>query len=75
MVLHMDTLNQFLIFCPSSDVSHLTGVQPPPSVIPTPGTTVATAAPGVCLNVECLNNGVCVVDGGMPECRCVLFGN
>uniref|UniRef100_A0A671Y1X6 Meprin A subunit n=1 Tax=Sparus aurata TaxID=8175 RepID=A0A671Y1X6_SPAAU len=52
------------------DVSHLTGVQPPPSVIPTPGTTVATAAPGVCLNVECLNNGVCVVDGGMPECRC-----
>lgn len=55
------------------DVSHLTVTQPVPSTTqpPSPSTTTITP-PDVCLNVQCLNEGVCVVDEGKPACRCVV---
>ncbi|XP_033506234.2 meprin A subunit beta [Epinephelus lanceolatus] len=43
--------------------------QPPPSTTQRPATTTP---PDVCLNVECQNEGVCVVDEGKPACRCVV---
>ncbi|XP_070774860.1 meprin A subunit beta-like [Enoplosus armatus] len=53
------------------DVSHLTVTQPPPSTTPSPQ-PVTTAPSSVCLNVQCLNDGVCVVDEGRAACRCVV---
>lgn len=50
---------------PSSDISHLAVSQP----LPTPSTT--PDIPDACQNVECLNDGVCVVDEGKATCRCV----
>lgn len=50
------------------DVSHLTESQPLPSTQP-PTTTATT---DICLNVECKNGGICVVDDGKPACRCVV---
>lgn len=47
----------------SSDISHLTVSQPLPT--PTPD------VPDACQDVECLNDGVCVVDEGEATCRCV----
>lgn len=52
-----------LICCPSSDVSHLVFSQPLPSTTPD--------IPDACQSLECLNNGVCVLDEGKPTCRCV----
>ncbi|XP_049454361.1 meprin A subunit beta [Epinephelus fuscoguttatus] len=46
--------------------------QPPPSTTQRPATTTTTTPPDVCLNVECQNEGVCVVDEGKPACRCVV---
>uniref|UniRef100_UPI0037E8B760 meprin A subunit beta n=1 Tax=Semicossyphus pulcher TaxID=241346 RepID=UPI0037E8B760 len=55
------------------DVSHLTVTQPlPPPTTTRPPTPVTTASSEVCLNVECLNEGVCVVDEGKAACRCVV---
>ncbi|XP_032386820.1 meprin A subunit beta [Etheostoma spectabile] len=59
------------------DVSHLTVTQPLPSTTQQPVTTAVTTAVttvpiNVCLNVQCLNNGVCVVDEGKAACRCVV---
>ncbi|XP_039670909.1 meprin A subunit beta [Perca fluviatilis] len=59
------------------DVYHLTVTQPLPSTTQQPvttavTTTVTTAPINVCLNVQCLNNGVCVVDEGKAACRCVV---
>ncbi|XP_037314149.2 meprin A subunit beta isoform X2 [Pungitius pungitius] len=51
------------------DVSHLTVVQPLPSTTQQPVTTVPSEA---CLHVQCLNDGVCVVDEGKAACRCVV---
>ncbi|XP_027147532.1 meprin A subunit beta [Larimichthys crocea] len=53
------------------DVSHLTVTQPLPSPTGPPGTTTTTT--DVCHNVQCLNDGICVVDEGKAACRCVLF--
>ncbi|XP_041659005.1 meprin A subunit beta [Cheilinus undulatus] len=50
------------------DVSHLTVSQPVPSTTPTPSVTT----PDICQSVECLNDGVCVVDDGKPACRCAV---
>ncbi|XP_068427211.1 meprin A subunit beta [Clinocottus analis] len=55
------------------DVSHLTVTQPLPSTTHSPATTVTSVATGpadACLNVQCLNDGVCVVDKGKAACRC-----
>lgn len=74
MILHTDPINRFLICCPSSDVSHLTPPMPSPSPsIPSTGPTkpVTNAPSDVCLNVQCLNDGVCVADEGKAACRCV----
>lgn len=59
---------QYLLFhlLSSSDVSHLTLSQPIPPTTQQPNTT---APPGVCLNVQCLNEGVCVVAEGKAACR------
>uniref|UniRef100_A0A3Q3XE61 Metalloendopeptidase n=1 Tax=Mola mola TaxID=94237 RepID=A0A3Q3XE61_MOLML len=46
------------------------GKSPQPS--PTPPTTTTTSPSDVCLSVECLNDGVCVVDEGRAACRCVV---
>ncbi|XP_076601186.1 meprin A subunit beta [Chaetodon auriga] len=48
------------------DVSHLLQTEPtiPP---PTPNTTA-----NLCNNIECLNEGVCVVDEGKAVCRCAV---
>ncbi|KAL6104631.1 mep1b [Pungitius sinensis] len=51
------------------DVSHLTVVQPLPATTQQPVTTVPSEA---CLHVQCLNDGVCVVDEGKAACRCVV---
>ncbi|KAK7945565.1 hypothetical protein WMY93_001293 [Mugilogobius chulae] len=53
------------------DVSHLTVTQPIPPTTPTPTTTYPTT-PSHCGNVECLNEGVCVMDTGAPVCRCAV---
>uniref|UniRef100_A0A8D3CVN6 Meprin A subunit n=1 Tax=Scophthalmus maximus TaxID=52904 RepID=A0A8D3CVN6_SCOMX len=52
------------------DVSHLTASQPTPGTTVQPGTTTAPA--DVCLNVQCLNDGVCVDHEGEAACRCVV---
>ncbi|KAK2822465.1 hypothetical protein Q5P01_022530 [Channa striata] len=55
------------------DVSHLTMSQPVPSTVQPGNSTVQpfTSTPSnACLNVQCLNNGVCVVDEGKAACRC-----
>ncbi|XP_034411273.1 meprin A subunit beta-like [Cyclopterus lumpus] len=49
------------------DVSHLTVTQPLPSTTQPPVTTVPSEA---CLNVQCLNGGVCVAVEGKAACRC-----
>ncbi|KAK1879614.1 Meprin A subunit beta [Dissostichus eleginoides] len=60
------------------DVSHLTVSQPIPPTTqqPQPVTTTQqpnpTAPSDVCLNVQCLNEGVCVVAEGKAACRCVV---
>ncbi|KAJ4937396.1 hypothetical protein JOQ06_001957 [Pogonophryne albipinna] len=58
------------------DVSHLTLSQPIPPTTQKPATTTqqpnTTAPPDVCLNVQCLNEGVCVVAEGKAACRCVV---
>ncbi|KAM6920480.1 meprin A subunit beta [Lycodopsis pacificus] len=56
------------------DVSHLTVMQPLPSTTQQPIThPPGTTAPSdVCLHVQCMNNGVCVVDEGKAACRCVV---
>ncbi|XP_056248434.1 meprin A subunit beta-like isoform X1 [Seriola aureovittata] len=55
------------------DVSHLTVTQPQPSTTVPPSTSDSTTAPSdACLNVECLNDGVCVVDEGKVMCRCAV---
>uniref|UniRef100_A0A3Q1HYM6 Metalloendopeptidase n=1 Tax=Anabas testudineus TaxID=64144 RepID=A0A3Q1HYM6_ANATE len=51
------------------DVSHLTISQPDPSTTIQP---VTSAPADVCLNVQCLNDGVCVEDEGKAACRCVV---
>lgn len=71
ILLHLDPINRFLICRPPSDVSHLTVTQPLPSPTGPPGTTTTTT--DVCHNVQCLNDGICVVDEGKAACRCVLF--
>ncbi|XP_056277586.1 meprin A subunit beta [Pseudoliparis swirei] len=56
------------------DVSHLTVTQPLPATTRPPGTTThgpgTTGPSGACLDVQCLNAGVCVVDEGKAACRC-----
>ncbi|XP_054452036.1 meprin A subunit beta-like [Anoplopoma fimbria] len=56
------------------DVFHLTVTQPVPSTTKQPIThpPVTTPSSETCLNVKCLNDGVCVVDGGKAACRCVV---
>ncbi|XP_071383635.1 meprin A subunit beta [Centroberyx affinis] len=65
------------------DVSHLTVTQPLPSttVLPSTGTLPSTATtmfpittvtPDACTNVECQNDGVCVLDKEKAACRCVV---
>ncbi|XP_071782608.1 meprin A subunit beta [Centroberyx gerrardi] len=65
------------------DVSHLTVTQPLPSttVLPSTSTLPATATTmfpittvptGACTNVECQNDGVCVLDKEKAACRCVV---
>nr|XP_040026674.1 meprin A subunit beta-like [Gasterosteus aculeatus aculeatus] len=51
------------------DVSHLTAVQPLPSTTQQPATS---GPPEICLNVQCLNDGVCVEDEGTAACRCLV---
>ncbi|XP_072324576.1 meprin A subunit beta [Scyliorhinus torazame] len=63
------------------DVSNLVGPQPtpstpPPSAKPTTNETAslatepATDIPGLCIGFKCENDGVCIVDGEEPVCRC-----
>ncbi|GAA6234023.1 meprin A subunit beta isoform X1 [Lates japonicus] len=59
------------------DVSHLTVTQPLPSTTVPPVTSsspsnVTTAPSDLCLNVQCLNDGVCVMDEGKAVCRCAV---
>ncbi|XP_029929918.1 meprin A subunit beta [Myripristis murdjan] len=51
------------------DVSHLVEPQPWPSTTMAPFTTPTTDA---CTDVVCQNDGVCVLDKGKAECRCVV---
>ncbi|XP_026168789.1 meprin A subunit beta isoform X2 [Mastacembelus armatus] len=51
------------------DVSHLTETQPLPFTTTQP---VYSTPTHVCHNVQCLNDGVCVVDEGKAACRCVV---
>ncbi|XP_053739693.1 meprin A subunit beta [Synchiropus splendidus] len=58
------------------DVSHLTATQPPPVTgqsTTTPSPTEPSAAMStttdIC-NLKCLNDGLCVLDGSKPVCRC-----
>ncbi|XP_035994126.1 meprin A subunit beta isoform X1 [Fundulus heteroclitus] len=53
------------------DVSHLTVSQPVPSTTLKPTSQSATTnASDSCLDKQCQNGGVCVVDQGKPSCRC-----
>ncbi|XP_008332522.1 meprin A subunit beta [Cynoglossus semilaevis] len=52
------------------DVSHLTESQPTPATTVHPVTTPSSN--NNCSSVECLNDGVCVMDEGIPSCRCVV---
>ncbi|XP_037537586.1 meprin A subunit beta [Nematolebias whitei] len=56
------------------DVSHLTATQPVPSTTkPMTTSKPGTTAPSdVCLNVQCQNDGVCIVDEGKAACRCAV---
>ncbi|XP_035526689.1 meprin A subunit beta [Morone saxatilis] len=59
------------------DVSHLTVTQPLPSPTPSSPPTASpqtgtTAPSDLCLNVQCQNDGVCMVDEGRASCRCVV---
>lgn len=63
------------------DVSHLavapdTTAQPTPNPATpsTPGTSPTEKPSDACTGVECLNDGVCVVDEGKATCRC-MAGN
>ncbi|XP_070830157.1 meprin A subunit beta-like [Chaetodon trifascialis] len=49
------------------DVSHLLQTVPTTIPPPTPNTAV-----NLCNNIECLNEGVCVVDEGKAVCRCAV---
>ncbi|XP_042285696.1 meprin A subunit beta [Thunnus maccoyii] len=51
------------------DVAHLTVSQPLPSTTLQPATTSPHDA---CTNIQCLNDGVCVVDEGKASCRCAV---
>ncbi|KAM4557407.1 meprin A subunit beta-like [Fundulus diaphanus] len=53
------------------DVSHLTVSQPVPSTTLKPTSQSATTnASDSCLDKQCQNGGVCVVDQGKSSCRC-----
>ncbi|XP_059914496.1 meprin A subunit beta [Gadus macrocephalus] len=61
------------------DVSHLTVTQPvPPSTTASPETATtpnnnSTTPPSdACTDVECLNDGVCVLEQKKPACRCAV---
>lgn len=62
------------------DVSHLNPTVPQPTTTPTspatahPNTSDPVTVPDACTGVECLNDGVCVVDDGKATCRCVFWG-
>ncbi|KAF7657548.1 hypothetical protein LDENG_00025690 [Lucifuga dentata] len=51
------------------DVAHLTIPNPLPTTTTSPVTTRPSDA---CTNVECQNDGICVVDQGKASCRCVV---
>nr|XP_057925192.1 meprin A subunit beta [Doryrhamphus excisus] len=50
------------------DVSHLTVSQP----VPTTPSTTTTRPSDSCADVECLNDGMCVVDQGKAVCLCAV---
>lgn len=55
------------------DVAHLTVSQPIPPSTPKPTTTTTTTVnPNLCGNVQCQNQGLCVVDEGKAACRCMV---
>lgn len=61
------------------DVAHLTVSQPLPPTTPNPPTTVnstlnppVTPTADLCGALQCLNQGVCVMEGGKAECRCAV---
>lgn len=70
------------VICFWLDVSHLTVATTPTNQTtaqptPTPSTPVtpSTEKPSdACTGVECLNDGLCVVDEGKATCRCVFWG-
>jgi len=65
-LLHLAPYNYALICSRSSDVSHLTMTQPLPFTTAQPATTDPA---DLCLNVNCQNDGVCIVDEGKAACR------
>ncbi|XP_055490290.1 meprin A subunit beta [Leucoraja erinacea] len=62
------------------DVSHLVATQPtppPPPTKPDPTSTnePVTNRPESCIDFQCENDGVCIVQNGEPICRCLTGEN
>ena len=77
LVFNHSMLIYFFTFLP--DVSHLTVTQPiPPSTTASPETTItptnnSTTPPSdACTDVQCLNDGVCVLEQSKPVCRWII---
>ncbi|XP_062338078.1 meprin A subunit beta [Osmerus eperlanus] len=60
---------------PSSTVPPVTTEMPPVSTVTTRPTTVVPPPTNPCTNVECQNEGICVVYGGKAVCRCAVGGD